>query len=239
MVHHLLTLVLGPLLLLQGKAVRRRIPMLPEASGERAGSAGAGQPLRLLVLGDSAAAGVGVGHQRDALAGQLENQLQSDFLLQWELFAISGATTKSTLEKLPELSGKRFDVVVISLGVNDVTSGSLLRSWLNRQQLLRQFCFESLNSKLLIFSGLPPMHGFPALPQPLRWYLGRRATQFTEAMQRELADKPDCIYLDLRVSEDMSLIADDGFHPGPGVYRYWGESAAATIRTRLTPASHQ
>jgi hypothetical protein len=31
-------------------------------------------------------------------------------------------------------------------------------------------------------SGLPPMHRFPALPQPLRWYIGSRARDFDRAL---------------------------------------------------------
>ena len=52
--------VLSPLLICQGMYVRRVTPKLPEADGPRSGEAGSGALLRLLVLGDSAAAGVGV-----------------------------------------------------------------------------------------------------------------------------------------------------------------------------------
>jgi serine protease Do len=54
MTHWLLTLLLGPLLLYQGRRVRRNIPLLPEPPGERTGVAGTGPPLHLLVTGDSA-----------------------------------------------------------------------------------------------------------------------------------------------------------------------------------------
>jgi hypothetical protein len=58
--YHLVTATLGPLLLLQGRHVRRVTPRLAEAVGPRDGTAGNGPPLRLLIVGDSAAAGVGV-----------------------------------------------------------------------------------------------------------------------------------------------------------------------------------
>ena len=67
----LITLSLAPFLILQGRHVRRITPRLPEPDGARAGQAGSGQPLRLLIVGDSAAAGVGVSTQQDALSGQL------------------------------------------------------------------------------------------------------------------------------------------------------------------------
>jgi hypothetical protein len=69
-------LALAPILLCQGKYVRRVTPKLPEADGPRFGEAGVGKPLRLLVLGDSAAAGVGVNTQQEALAGHLVKGLE-------------------------------------------------------------------------------------------------------------------------------------------------------------------
>ena len=62
-----LKITLGPLLLWQGRAVRARALKLPEAAGPREGREGQGAPaLRLLVVGDSSAAGVGVEHLAQA-----------------------------------------------------------------------------------------------------------------------------------------------------------------------------
>ena len=55
--------LLGPVLLAQGIYTRRMTPRLPEAEGERQGEAGSGDVLRLLIVGDSAAAGVGAATQ--------------------------------------------------------------------------------------------------------------------------------------------------------------------------------
>ena len=60
---------LGPLLLPQSRWLKRNALRLPEAAGPREGGVGAGGPLlRLLVVGDSSAAGVGVADQAQALA---------------------------------------------------------------------------------------------------------------------------------------------------------------------------
>ena len=71
----------APLLLVQGKYVRRVTPKLPEAAGAREGErrlrdAGGGPAsLRVLITGDSSAAGVGTQHQDEALPGQLADAL--------------------------------------------------------------------------------------------------------------------------------------------------------------------
>ena len=67
---------IGALMFIQGILVRRRAVELPEAKGPRAGIVGKGKPLRLLVIGDSSAAGVGVNTQDEAIAGQLADRFQ-------------------------------------------------------------------------------------------------------------------------------------------------------------------
>jgi lysophospholipase L1-like esterase len=119
---------------LQALITKRRVPKLLEPPGLRSGVAGDGPKLRLLIIGDSAAAGVGVSHQDKALSGQLVSQLAEHFRVTWRLEAISGATTTSTLASLPQLDDRKYDVVVTSLGVNDVTSSIGCREWLDSQQ---------------------------------------------------------------------------------------------------------
>ena len=82
-----------PLLVAQALWVRRSVPKLPEASGSRDGVVGIGKPLRLLIVGDSSAAGVGVPHQNQALVGCLLAALQGKFLVHWKLLARTGWTT--------------------------------------------------------------------------------------------------------------------------------------------------
>jgi hypothetical protein len=91
---------LGPVFALQGRYVRRVTPRLPEAPGPRAGTHGAGSELRLLLLGDSAAAGVGAPSQDEALCGRLTSELAQSFRVSWALVARSGATTAGTTRHL-------------------------------------------------------------------------------------------------------------------------------------------
>jgi len=226
---NLSALLLSPLLLAQGLHTRRRTPKLPEPPGPRQGVAGSGEPLRLLIIGDSAAAGVGAGDQREALSGQLSDRLAERFRVEWLLHAETGATTESTIASIGQLEPKPHDVALTSLGVNDVTSGVGLDKWLGQQRVLRELLKERFGVSLVVHSGLPPMHGFPALPQPLRWYLGSRATRFDRALEAELADHPYARFLSLRFTVDPAHIATDGFHPGPPVYREWARRAAELI----------
>lgn len=227
----LLWLPMLPVLAVQGLRVKRQALRLPEPPGERQGVSGEGAPLRLLVLGDSAAAGVGARHQRHALSGQLVEALGGDRQVHWRLHARTGATTESTLAALHALDGTRWDVVVLSLGVNDAVAGVGARSFAQRQARLFDALRTRLGARLLVASGLPPVHRFPLLPQPLRAFLGGKARRLDAELAALAAAHDDLLHVPLAFSGhlDERAMAEDGFHPGPPIYREWARSLAARI----------
>jgi hypothetical protein len=89
---------------------------------------------------------------------------------------------------------------------------------------------HQLGASLIVITGLPPMGRFPALPQPLRWYLGARCRGFDAALQRWVQQQPDCQFTSLEAMADGSLMAADGFHPGPQAYRQWAARTSQVIR---------
>jgi lysophospholipase L1-like esterase len=228
--HALATAALGPVLLAQGKRVRRTVPTLPEPPGEREGVVGRGPTLRLLILGDSAAAGVGAATQDEALSGQLAVSLAPTFRLHWKLLAFTGATTRDILRRLRHEPAASYDAVVTSLGVNDVTGRHTLATWRRQQEQLVELLATGFGARHILLSGLPPMHRFPALPQPLRWYIGSRARDFDHVLAGVAASRPGCEFLALgHEMMDVSAMASDGFHPGPPIYALWAREAARRI----------
>lgn len=117
--------VMGPWLRIQGRRMRNTGVRLPEPAGPRSGCAGEpdGRSLRLLFVGDSTAAGVGVKEQQFALAPQVAEKLARlrGSGVHWQLIAKTGATTASAMQLLDESTPERSDVLVLSLGTNDVT----------------------------------------------------------------------------------------------------------------------
>lgn len=224
---------LGPLILAQALVVRRRIPRLPEAAGPREGTAGRGPELRVLIAGDSAAAGVGAAKQDEALAGRIVERLATGFRVAWRVEAATGATTRDTLARLSALDGARFDVLVTSLGVNDLTGGMRTAAWLRAQRELRALARERLRVSLQVIAGLPLLGGFPSLPEPLRGFIGSRARSWSAALEGELRGEPDVRYLDLTPMLAVEQMAIDRFHPGPGIYADWGARAAGVIGVEL------
>lgn len=232
-VETLAKIILGPLLLAQGLYTRRVTPRLPEAAGERQGVAGIGDALRLLIVGDSAAAGVGALTQCDALSGRLVGRLAADFRVSWKLWAQSGLDSQALLDLLQQHAPEPFDVVLLSIGVNDVTSALSLDQWLIRQRQLMALLCEKCAVQQIVVSPLPPMHLFPALPQPLRWYLGFRARRFNAHLAQLAANVDQCTMLSTPLAPEAGLMASDGFHPGPMIYSQWADDAAQVIHQRF------
>ena len=245
MKHLAATVALGPFCFLQGHYVRRITPVLPEPPGPREGTQGNGPSLRLLILGDSAAAGVGATTQSEGLAGQLVAFLSPQFSVSWKLIAKTGATTTDTLRHLAKVKAEPFDVVVTSLGVNDLTTGYQRWFWLRHQSTLIGLLKSKFDARLILLSGLPPMHLFPSLPQPLRWYMGQGARHFNAGLHNLVQSRDDCHVFSVEISRRidelaMESFASDGFHPGPVFYTAWAEHLAENIVNHLvTPAAGQ
>lgn len=230
------TVGLGPVLLAQGHYVRRVIPRLPEPPGQRCGVAGAGSALSLLILGDSAAAGVGAATQSEALSGQLVSALSPHFRVSWKLVARTGFTTREILQQLHTEPRERFDVAVTSTGANDVTGGTGPAEWLALQGQLVELLGSKFETQHVLLSSIPPMHAFPALPQPLRWYLGKRARQLNQALRHWAERSGCCEFVPIDFPLHSGLMAADGFHPGAAAYSVWAAHLAGVIQRRLEAA---
>ncbi|WP_448169144.1 SGNH/GDSL hydrolase family protein [Burkholderia ambifaria] len=231
------TAALGPLLFLQGRHVRRVTPRLPEAAGPRDGVAGDGPPLRVLVVGDSAAAGVGVASQHDALSGQLARSLAATHRVGWKLLARTGLTTRELVDWLATEPAEPFDVAVTSLGVNDVTGGVPPARWQAQQAELVRLLAARFEVGHVILSAVPPMERFPALPQPLAWYLGLRAKRLNAALADWAATQPNCTFLRVALPLERHLMAADGFHPGAVACAAWAAQVADAV-PRLRAPGH-
>lgn len=216
-------LALGPVLVRQARVVRRTALRLPEAPGAREGVAGEGERMvRLLVLGDSAAAGVGLEHQSRALAQPLATRLAQRMggAVPWRLLARTGVNTAQARELLAKAPAGEADVVVTALGVNDVSSQLSARAFVEQTAQLWADLRQRTGLRWGVVCGLPPMGLLTAIPQPLRWYLGRYAAVLDNAVAA-WASRQQLGYCGLRWTDDPGLLASDGFHPGAALYPQW------------------
>jgi lysophospholipase L1-like esterase len=226
-------LALAPLLVAQAIATRRRAPVLPEADGEREGvvGEGVGAPFRLLVAGDSSAAGVGVARQEQAVVGHLVRTLHREIgrPVAWALRARTGLTTRGVHALLVDAPPFAADVAVVISGVNDVIDQVSTRRAVRDRAALADWLFGTAGVRWIVFAPLPPMHRFPLLPEPLRRVMGGDARRHDDALARWAATRSDVSHAPIAVELEAAGMASDGFHPGEPVYRACGEALALHV----------
>jgi len=221
-----LTIALLPLLAVQLVWVKLRALHLPEPAGPRSGVIGTGPKLRLLVVGDSSAAGVGVDTQQEALTQQLAQLLGWQHTVHWHLCAKNGATTADVPDLLAPVAGQKFDLALAIFGVNDAKNLRPESSWRRDLNSLITRLQQDNGVEMITFSGLPRVQDFPLIPNPLRAILAMRVTRFDAALQ-QIAIQHGCHHFDIDIPLSKSGMARDGFHPGAPIYRHWAQVMAA------------
>lgn len=253
--------LLAPVYLYQGRKIKRDTVRLPEPNGERHGHVSLPEAtitaknkrkptLNLMIVGDSAAAGVGSQTQQEALVGKLIPILaqQSDICTQfdelvWSLQATTGHTSFDILRRLYVLPppSQPVDVMVLSVGVNDTTSNVSVHKWQQQIKDIIAIAQRKFGVRELIFLSLPPMAQMPAIPAPLNNFVGAKASILDKVLQQECAANDSVTYMATdfpRMIEEHAngepidiavMFASDGFHPSSLMYGYWAQQLAERI----------
>jgi lysophospholipase L1-like esterase len=224
--------LLLPLSMLQGLRLRSTARRLPEADGERRGETGQGERLRLLAIGDSIIAGVGAGTTGRSLPVQFARALADRFSIrvEWRIEGENGARLSSLRQRLAGFDAKPpADLVLISIGVNDVTGLSSQRRWRAQLEGLVKDLREKWPSVRVIFLGLPPMSKFPLPPQPLRFTLGLRAALLDAIASTVIARQPDMLHIATEIDPLRHGFCEDGFHPSAATCGIWAQEALGRL----------
>jgi lysophospholipase L1-like esterase len=232
----LLFWTLFPFLIPQAMKVRRNAPRLSAAAGPTSGSFGSGKTIRLAAIGDSIIEGVGAETLAEALPGQVAEELARLMSCEvcWNAYGRIGATSSVVSRRLvPKLSGASFDVVVVSVGVNDVTTLRPVRRWsIDLGRLLDKLRAHSPEATIALV-GLPPLSSFPLLPQPLRAVMGIRARMLDEAGKLEVHQRQRMLHVPIEIDPAPDQFSADGFHPSPLSYKELGRQVATAIWSGL------
>jgi lysophospholipase L1-like esterase len=234
----ILTPPLLPILLAQGYWVRKRTPRLPDAAGPLEGTVGDGdKPIRLIAVGESTVAGIGAATHETALTGQLAVALSRNAKrsVNWSVVARSGINARTCLNELvPQLAGRRADVVLIALGVNDSVEFHTARRWIADVERLIESVRGEVGDALVLLAGVPPIDHFPALPCPLSFVLGARSASLARASIGIAGRMKRVVHVPFQIEKERctDLFCADGFHPSELGYKLWAEQLAAALKLR-------
>jgi lysophospholipase L1-like esterase len=230
-----------PIAAFQGLALRKSAMRLPPPPGEAQGLLGQAPhnkfsaPLRLLAMGDSIIAGIGASSQQQSLSAQFARALaeRTRQTVAWKALGQNGASSFDLLEMVEASRQEPTpDLVLVSIGVNDVTGLHSRRVWRSNLESFCQRLGASWPQALIIFVGLPPMQKFPLPPQPLRYCLGLRAAEF-DRIAASLVDKQArMLHIPTLIDPAEHDFCADGFHPSETAYAAWGDEMAELISAR-------
>ncbi|HEX2894811.1 MAG TPA: SGNH/GDSL hydrolase family protein [Marmoricola sp.] len=195
-----------------------------------------GDPVRLLVLGDSIAAGLGAETARQTLGAQLARRLakRTTRSVQLHVAAIVGAETSMLRAQLAGLpTGYRPDVAVVVVGGNDVTHRVRIS---DSVQHLREavVALQGLGCEVVVGT-CPDLAALTAVPQPLRALGGLSSRRLAEA-QRAAVTALGARAVPLAevvgpffVAQPDEMFAVDRFHPSGAGYRRTAKALLPSI----------
>ncbi len=227
----------APVLFAQGRRLRRDTPRLPDAAppwsgsvaGPRAaGASVAGAPLKLLVLGDSTAAGVGAATQDQALPGNLARELHTRLGrgVEWRAVGENGATSRDLTERyLEDATKEPADLVFLSIGANDALGLRSRGAYVRDIRTIIGVLQQANPGVTVIVSSMPGFAQFELLPNPLRWNLFLHSTSLEAGARLAVAAMPGVFMSSPAPKYTEGFFASDLFHPSESGYRDWAAFA--------------
>lgn len=222
----ILLLPVSPFLFLQGQYVRRKVGRLPDAGGETSGRSGEEEALaRLLIIGESTAAGVGARTHETGLAGQFAKALGAKIerTVHWHVVSKSGITVSETIRELvPKIPDEKFDYILVALCGNEVLK---LRSPLSFRRNMRKLLgiLREKNPDAMVFiTNAPAIRLSPVLPQPIKFLLGHLSALHNSNAIEFTAEMNNVFYFH-QPTEVPDGFFSDGIHPSEKGYAVWSK----------------
>jgi lysophospholipase L1-like esterase len=224
------SIVLLPLVIAQGAAVRRRVPCLPPARPPHHGRVpGVGKSIRLLAIGESTVCGVGVASGDETVAATTARALArlTGRPIAWRAEGLSGATVRDARKQLlPRIAPEPADLMLVAFGVNDAKAYRSPATFADDLAELVTAARRRVGDAAVVIGGVAPLNCFPALPSPLRHILGWRSAALQAAADR-LTERLPRLVVERISALEPDLFAYDGFHPNRRAHAIWGEEIAA------------
>ena len=201
-----------------------------------------GEPIELLVLGDSIAAGLGAERRKDTLGARIAKGVAKIIGRPVRLTtrAVVGASTSALGDQIDGLDPDyRADVAVIVIGGNDVTH----RVPISQSVEHLTHAIQRLRGRdiAVVMGTCPDLGALRPVPQPLR-HLGSRISRALAHAQADAARAAGALPVSLRravgpvfISHPDEMFSLDRFHPSALGYRRTAEALIPAVLSQLEP----
>lgn len=200
--------------------------------------------VRLVLLGDSSALGVGVGRVVDTVGGRVAELLVAEgFRVELSSVAVVGSRSSDLATQVARaLLGPKPDVAVILVGANDATG---LHRPSDAAIALGAAVTRLRAANVPVVVGTcPDLGALRAIAPPLRQVvgmLGRRVARAHYAAVRAAGGVPvDLAALTGAVFRaDAGTLSSDGYHPSADGYRVWAHALMPAVREAVGVTPHR
>jgi len=200
-----------------------------------------GDPIDLLIVGDSLAAGLGASRRKETLGGRLAKGLakRTGRPVRLRSLAVVGSESPDLTEQIDRLTPEdRADVAVIVVGGNDVTHRIPVAESVGHLVAAIQRLQE--RGARVVVGTCPDLGALRPVPQPLRTLASRLSRRLAEA-QAEGAAGAGAASVSLRrtvgplfLDEPEQMFSLDRFHPSALGYRRTAEALLPAVVVALT-----
>lgn len=239
-----LSIPLLPIMYLQGKRIRATVPTLPEAKGiEGIANIEVSNTIKIITIGESTIAGVGVTTHEEGYSGTLANELakKMNASIQWKVYARSGYTAKKIRERtLSKITETKLDLIIIGLGANDAFTFNNPTKWGKEIQGIINILREKYVATPIVFLNMPPIKQFPAFSRLIKFVVGNLVELHGEEVANIAAKNKGVYYCGDKITfqdwsekygltDDLSNYFSDGVHPSKLTYQIWAKETANYI----------
>ena len=238
------TIPLLPLMYLQGKQIRAKVPTLPEAIGNE----GVTNPykkfdFKLITIGESTIAGVGVTTHEEGFSGTLAKELAPKIgkNIHWKVYAKSGITAKRVpAELIANITEKHADLIVVGLGGNDAFEGNSPITWRRGIEQTIIAIRDKFPDTSIAFTNMPPIKEFPAFTPLIKRTIGSLVELHGQELEKIVRQQNNTYYNAEIIRLKNWLKGDfatktahdffsDGVHPSKLTYQVWAKDFADFI----------
>ncbi len=239
----LVTWLAFPVYVWQGLATRRRVERMVPPAGPVSGiigetKAGGAEdwtdgdaPIRLLVLGDSSAAGVGVARVADSLAPRLAERLHAltGRAVAWRAAGSNSAVSAQIRDHVvPNLARESYSHIVLHIGTNDAKNFHTARRFKKAFGGLLYALKAKWPEARIVWSPPVDLNRVPALPNALGRILERRA-RIIRRMGARLCIERGAIAATSLPRVEPAGFSRDGFHASAEGYAYMASHLAGYV----------
>lgn len=233
-----------PILYFQGKKIRENVPKLPEARNpEGYIKTSSEKTLKILAIGESTIAGVGVDFHKNGFIGALAEEIseKTNSSILWRVYARSGYTAKMIRKKIiPKIEDSTADIIVIGLGGNDAFNLNSPEIWIRNISILIKDLKIKFPKTPIYFTNMPPVKEFPAFSGIIKFVIGNLVEILGERLCRKVKNKKNVHYNNEIITIDTwkkryktegnkTTFFSDGVHPSKLTYQTWGKDMATFI----------